>query len=70
VSSPEATTDPGVGDRSGQPDRATARQALFVVLAITAIAALILIEFAFSTANDASSINGRTATSSHYLDGT
>ena len=69
MSSAEASTEPSVGDRSERPDRATKRQALIVVLAITAIAALILVEFAFSTANDVSSINGRTATSSHYLDG-
>ena len=70
MSGTEATSDPGVGDRSGQPDRATSRQALIVVLAITAIAVLIIVEFAFTTTNDVSSINGRTATSSHYLDGT
>ncbi len=67
MSSPEATTDPSLADRSGQPDRATRRQALIVVLAITAIAALIIIEFAFTTANDSSSINGTTATSSHFI---
>ncbi|MBW3610646.1 MAG: hypothetical protein KY438_03840 [Actinobacteria bacterium] len=69
MSSPEATTESPVGDRSGRPDRATTRQAIIVVLVITAIAALIIIELAFTTANDSSSINGRTATSSQYFSG-
>ncbi len=45
------------------------RQAWAVVVAITLIAALIIIDFAFSTANPSSSIDGNTATSSQYISG-
>lgn len=45
------------------------RQAIMVVLAIGAIAALIVIQFAFSTANDNQSVDGTTATSSQYVGG-
>jgi hypothetical protein len=69
VSDPQATTEPPVGDRSGRDDRATARQALAVVLVLTLIATLVILDFAFSTANESSSINGRTATSSQYING-
>ncbi len=74
VTSPEATTepsvdDPSVGDRSERGDAATMRQAWAVVVAITLIAALIIIDFAFSTANPSSSIDGNTATSSQYISG-
>jgi hypothetical protein len=48
--------------------RAATRQAITVVLAITLIAALVVIQFAFSTSNDTQSIDGSTATSSQYVD--
>ncbi len=69
VSDPEVTTESAVGDRSGRPDRAVTRQAIIMVLVLTVIATLIIIEFAFTTANDVSSIDGRTATSSQYING-
>ncbi len=59
--------EPSVGDRSERSDKVTVRQAWAVVLAITAIAALVIIEFAFTTANPSSSIDGTTATSSQYI---
>jgi hypothetical protein len=45
------------------------RQAVIVVLVLTALAILVIVQFAFSTANDRQSIDGTTATSSQYVGG-
>lgn len=47
----------------------TRRQGLTVVLAITVIAALIIIELAFSTSNTNFSVDGNSVTSSQFIDG-
>jgi hypothetical protein len=69
----ETSTTPTVSDddtvRRGKQQRAATRQAWTVVLVITLIAALVIAQFAFSTANDNQSVDGSTATSSQYVDG-
>lgn len=54
--------------RGEESSRVTRRQAITVVLALLVIAALIIIDLAFSTANTPFSVNGRTATSSQFID--
>lgn len=39
-----------------------------VVAILTLISTLVLVEFAFSTANDSQTVDGSTATSSQYTD--
>ncbi len=55
--------------RSDEPSAVTRRQGLVVVLALTVIAALIIINLAFSTANTAASVDGRSATTSEFVGG-
>lgn len=55
--------------RHDESSAVTRRQGMLVVLAITVIAALIIIDLAFSTANTNASIDGRTATTSQFVDG-
>ena len=63
-----AESDEGIAERSDESSRVTRRQGLTVVLAIAVIAALILVDLAFSTDNTNFSINGRSATSSQFID--
>ncbi len=67
TSTPERQENEAEEHRAAQ-QRAATRQAVTVVLAITLIAALVVIQFAFSTSNDTQSIDGSTATSSQYVD--
>ncbi len=55
--------------RGEEPSPVARRQALVVVLALAVIAALIIVNLVFSTSNTDSSINGRTVTSSQFIDG-
>ncbi len=54
--------------RGGESSRVTRRQGILVVLVLVVIASLIIIDLAFSTANTPFSVNGRTATSSQFID--
>ncbi|CAN5162627.1 hypothetical protein BH24ACT1_BH24ACT1_05130 [soil metagenome] len=67
TSTPAPPETEAEADRAAQ-QRAATRQAITVVLAITLIAALVVIQFAFSTSNDTQSIDGSTATSSKHVD--
>lgn len=53
--------------RSDEPSGVTRRQGLVVVLVLTVIATLIIVNLAFSTANTAASVDGRSATSSEFV---
>jgi hypothetical protein len=69
----ETSTTPTASDaeeatRRAEQQRSATRQAIIVVLALTLVAALVIIEFAFSTSNDSQSVDGPTATSSEYVD--
>ena len=63
-----STPEPSVAERSEEPAPATFRQAVVVVAVLTLIAAGIILNLAFSTANTPSSVDGRTATSSQDVD--
>lgn len=56
-------------ERSGESSRATTRSAIIAVVTLTVLAALLILNFAFSTSNAPQSINGRTATSSQDIVG-
>ncbi|MDP9419906.1 MAG: hypothetical protein M3P53_07140 [Actinomycetota bacterium] len=64
-----ASGEAGMAARSDEPSAVTRRQGLVVVLALTVIAALIIINLAFSTANTAASVDGRSATTSEFVGG-
>ncbi|MBW3575293.1 MAG: hypothetical protein KY450_10550 [Actinobacteria bacterium] len=64
-----AEGEAGMAARHDESSAVTRRQGMLVVLAITVIAALIIIDLAFSTANTNASIDGRTATTSQFVDG-
>ena len=48
--------------------RSATRQAWIVVVTLTVITTLVIVQFAFSTANDVQTVDGRKATSSQYVD--
>lgn len=68
----ETATSPGTDDaaaaRRGELQRSATRQAWTVVLALTLIATLVIVEFAFSTSNDTQNVDGTTASSSRYVE--
>ena len=63
-----AGTEGDIAERSSESSRVTRRQGIVVVLVLTAIAALVILDLAFSTSNTSFSVDGRSATSSQYLD--
>lgn len=70
MSAPEPTVDDaGLGERSSEPRPETTRKAVIFVVTLVVLAALLIVNFAFSTSNTPASVNGRTATSSQYLTG-
>lgn len=58
-----------MAERSNESSRVTTRKAVIAVMTLTVLAALLILNFAFSTSNTPQSINGRTATSSQDLVG-
>ena len=68
------TSSPTTGDASDEAAghdsrlRSATRQAWIVVITLALITTLVVVEFAFSTANDVQTVDGRTATSSQYAD--
>ncbi len=63
-----AVNEPGMAGHSNESPRLTTRKAVIAVVTLIVLAALLILNFAFSTSNTPQSINGRTATSSQYLD--
>lgn len=60
------TTTPATADTSNPPS--TVPAAILVVLTIAAVAATIIVVFAFSTQRTPASIDGTTATTSQFID--
>ncbi len=58
-----------MAERGNESSRVTTRKAVIAVVTLTVVATLLILNFAFSTSNTPQSVNGRTATSSHYLVG-
>ncbi|MBW3644880.1 MAG: hypothetical protein KY441_05180 [Actinobacteria bacterium] len=62
-----STPEPSVANRSEEPAPATFRQGVVAVAVLAVIAAIIILNLAFSTANTPSSVDGRTATTSQHV---
>ncbi|HEV2811290.1 MAG TPA: hypothetical protein VGV93_12950 [Acidimicrobiales bacterium] len=68
------TSSPTTGDASEEAvrhdarQRSATRQAWIVVVTLAVITTLFIVQFAFSTATDVQTVDGRTATSSQYAD--
>ena len=68
TSTTPAPSDTDATTRRAEQQRSATRQAWTVVLVLTLLATLVIVEFAFSTANDNQSVDGPTATSSQHVD--
>lgn len=68
------TSSPTTSDASEEAvshdprQRSATRQAWIVVVTLAVITILFIVQFAFSTANDVQTVDGRKATSSQYFD--
>lgn len=58
----------GMAGKSGQRASVTRRQAITVVAALTVLLLIVVVNLAFSTNNPPHSIDGTTATSSHFIE--
>ena len=68
------SSSPTTGDASEEAaghdarQQSATRQAWIVVVTLAMITTLVVVQFAFSTANDVQTVDGRKATSSQYVD--